>query len=165
MFFDDDRAARGEGAGGVSAADSVGEGEVGGAEDCDRAEGDEEFAEVVVGADGIARRRVDGRADPGAFADEIREHAKGAGHAGELGGELVDGESGFVGGGGQDVGAACFESGGDGVEYGGALVGGTLSQPIERNRRIVAGAGDVGVWGDGGHGVVSEKGGWFVGAG
>lgn len=52
MFFDDDGAASGEGAGGVAAADAVGEGEVGCAEDGDEAQGHEAREQVVRWADG-----------------------------------------------------------------------------------------------------------------
>ena len=90
-------------------------------------------------------RRLDGRSNPGAFADEGGEHSERAGHAGELGGEFVDGEGGFVGSGGEDLGLAGFESGSDGIEDRGAELGREFGEKAERGRGVFAGtAGTTG---------------------
>lgn len=119
VFLDDDGAACGEGAGGVAAADAVGEGEVGCAEDGDEAQGDEAGVEGVWRADGGCGGGVVLGAEGGGILRALGEEAQRCGHAGEFGGEFVDGEGGFVAGGGEDE----FSHGVEGVGEGGKDAG------------------------------------------
>ena len=143
--LDDDRAACGECRGGVAAGDGEREGEVGGAEDDDGAEGDEHAAEI--GARewlAVGERGIDPRVDPGPLTNDRGEEAELAARAAAFADQACLGQSGLGVGALNKWLTQGFDFKGDGFEELRALRAGALPVGGKGHGGRREGGGDFG---------------------